>query len=457
MDMNRLGASNLPAADIPGGQPSTLDLLRAFRDGRLRPDEVAEDALRRIEHQNPQVNAYVTVDPRQVRAAAAESTERYRHGTARPLEGVPVAVKDLIDTAGLRTTYGSAIFRDYVPAADAVVVAALRQAGAVVLGKTATHEFAWGITTDGKAYGPTRNPWNPSRTAGGSSGGSGAALAAGMAGVALGTDTVGSVRIPAAFCGVVGFKPTFGILDRAGVFPLAPSLDHVGLLARSVADVRLLWSVLAPSAPPATPPASTRLALGSIRVGVWQPAEDGPGQVAVTRLCDLLRVIGLAAEPVSAPDVDALALTGAIVGYQGLRVHTEAGLWPGRRRDYEPDVAARLAAAESISAEQYAAAQLARGELRQQLRETFTAVDLLLSPVSLTQPAPLQDRDPATIASFRRRVMSQTAIADLIGAPSIALPVGLDLDGLPLGAQLMAAPRRDTLLLDLAEQVLPTS
>jgi aspartyl-tRNA(Asn)/glutamyl-tRNA(Gln) amidotransferase subunit A len=194
---------------------SALDLIERYRQGSLSPVEVVRTLLERIaEHRC--LNAVSAVDAERSLAGAEDALQRYRAGRARPLEGVPVLVKDLIDTSRLTTTYGSAMFAGHVPEHDATVVRLLREAGAIVLGKTTTHEFAWGITTDGTAAGPARNPWNPDLVPGGSSGGSAAALAAGLAPLALGTDTAGSVRIPAAFCGVAGLRPTFGRCRRPG-------------------------------------------------------------------------------------------------------------------------------------------------------------------------------------------------------------------------------------------------
>ncbi|WP_194903579.1 amidase [Catenulispora rubra] len=427
---------------------SATDLLDAFRDQRATPLDAADAYLARIARYDASLNSFLTVEPRQVTAAAARSTARYAAGTARPLEGLPIAVKDMIDTAGLRTTYGSAIFRDHVPATDARVITALQNAGAIVLGKTATHEYAWGITTDGHAYRPTRNPWDTARTAGGSSGGSAVAVAARLAPVAIGTDTVGSVRIPAAFCGVIGFKPTFGAIDRGGVFQLAPSLDHVGLIARTVDDVRLLWKMCAQG-----PPAPTeRTAPPDVRIGAYLPPE-GPGRLAVSRLREQLNRIGLRTQTIAPFAEDALAVAAVVVGFEGLRVHRQKGLWPTRHAEYEPDVATRLSTAQQLSDGDYASAKLARVGIREKAAEILETFDLIISPVSLAQPLHLDDRSDASRTAFRRQVMSQTALANLIGAPTLTLPVGLDGSGLPLGAQLMAAPGRDGFLLDVAARI----
>ncbi|WP_268753471.1 amidase, partial [Ardenticatena maritima] len=231
-------------------------LAAALRKGDLRPTEVVEAALARLHALEPTLNAFVTVTEDQARAAAQRLETALARGEAGALAGVPVAFKDLFETAGVRTTGGSHVLADYVPTRDATAVRRLLAADAVSLGKTTTHEFAFGPTTDSPYLGPTRNPWNPDHVPAGSSGGSGAAVAAGIVPLALGTDTGGSVRMPAAACGVVGLKPTYGRVSKFGVLPLSWSLDHVGPLARSVADAALALRLLAGGDPldPSTVP-----------------------------------------------------------------------------------------------------------------------------------------------------------------------------------------------------------
>jgi aspartyl-tRNA(Asn)/glutamyl-tRNA(Gln) amidotransferase subunit A len=251
-----------------------LELRAVFERGESAPSEALEALAERIAALEPTVNAYTTLALERARAEARAADAAYREGRARPLEGLSLGVKDLFDSEGLRTTYGSRIEAERVPAADAAAVARARAAGAIVVGKTATHEFGWGITTNNPHFGPTRNPWAPGRIPGGSSGGSGAALAAGETVLALGSDTGGSIRIPAAFCGVVGLKPTYGRVSLAGAVPLARSLDHGGPLARSPADAELLYQAIAGVDPadPATRDRPVRPAhyegLAGLRVGV---------------------------------------------------------------------------------------------------------------------------------------------------------------------------------------------
>ena len=219
------------------------EMLAAYGAGTLSPAEVVADLAPRVE-EDP-CGAFWALCLDRAAEEAEASAARWRDGTARPLEGVPLAVKDLFDTEGVETTYGSAMFRGHVPDRDADAVRRCRDAGAILLGKTATHEFAWGYSSINDAMGTVRNPRDPERVAGGSSGGSAVALATGLAPLALGTDTGGSIRVPASFCGVHGLKPTFGRVSLEGVWPLARTLDHAGPMATSVEDLALLYAVLA--------------------------------------------------------------------------------------------------------------------------------------------------------------------------------------------------------------------
>ncbi|MDQ3893037.1 MAG: amidase family protein, partial [Actinomycetota bacterium] len=231
-------AENLPR--------SLVTLSAALRERRLSPVELVATLLEHIESAEKRLNAFITVLPEKALEAAARVEKEIQSGQYRgSLHGVPVGLKDLIYTAGIRTTMGSAFFEDYVPDYSATCVSKLEEAGAIIIGKTNTHEFAYGPTGDRSYFGPTRNPYDPARIPGGSSGGSGAAVAAGLCYAALGSDTAASVRVPAALCGVVGMKPSFGRVSKSGVFPLAWTLDHVGPLTRTVEDNALLLNALA--------------------------------------------------------------------------------------------------------------------------------------------------------------------------------------------------------------------
>lgn len=439
--------------DIP--HLSAVALIERYRQGSLSPIDVVRALLDRAEEYR-YLNALLAVDAERSLTEAAGALHRYREGRPRPLEGVPVLVKDLIDTAGLATTYGSAMFAGHVPDRDAAVVQRLRGAGAIVFAKTTTHEFAWGITTDGTASGPTRNPWNPAVVPGGSSGGSAAALAAGLAPLALGTDTAGSIRIPAAFCGIAGLRPTFGSVPTAGVFPLAPSLDAVGPMARTVEDLELLLSVLAPDAL-ARPAAQARK---SLVVGVWEQAHQGERTPGVTRVfreaLSALTRAGARVIPVTSASAELPGLyptLGATVGAEGIAGHLRAGLWPQRRGDYHPAVRYRLEQASDISLERYARAQRDRALVTSLAARAFGAVDMLLSPVAGVSPAPIGHDavvDGAGAREFRERVMAFTALQSLAGLPACTVRAGFDDQDLPVGVQLTAAWGRECTLLAAA-------
>lgn len=435
------------------GYQSAAGLLRAFREGQLTPGDVVAELLGRIYAHDPALGSVVALDADRASSAAARSAARWRQGTDRPLEGVPVLVKDLIDTAGLATTYGSRRFRDHHPARDAVAVRRLREAGAVVLGKTATHEFAWGVTTESTAHGVTRNPWDPERVPGGSSGGSAAALAAGFAPLALGTDTAGSVRIPAALCGVCGLKPTYGSVPGEGVFPLARSLDHVGPMARTVADLRLLDRVLRPGA---GPPADERRRL---RVGILEPFAGLPlppgAQQALQEAALRLEAAGHELVPVAEPGLEqAPEALGVIIAREGLAVHRAIGLYPEARADYLPGVRYRLDLAAARTELQEREARESQRTLTSTVTALFRRVDAVLSTAVAAAPARIgHDSDPASdaTADFRRRMMAYPAWASLSGAPACAAPAGLDADGLPVGLQVCAPWGHEDRALQLAE------
>jgi aspartyl-tRNA(Asn)/glutamyl-tRNA(Gln) amidotransferase subunit A len=377
-------------------------LLAAFRARELSPVEALEACEARVD---PRLGAFQATcwDRAREEARVAEAAWARREPTG-PLCGVPLAVKDLIDTAGVVTARGSRIFAEFVPDADAECVRRCRAAGAVVVGKTTTHEFAWGMSMwghDGEAL--TRNPRDPERMTGGSSGGSAAAVAAGMAPLALGTDTGGSIRLPAGWCGIHGFKPTHGLLSLEGVWPLAPALDHVGPMAASARDCALLFEVL-----------------GGPRVTVADAREP--------------RVAGSEALPDGAVAADVYRV---LMLREALETHRRAGLWPERAGEYTPGVRERLELAEAVTDDEVA---WARGELDRmhaRMEAVFAEFDLVRSPVAATGPPRIADRiDPRDVAAAH--VVPQ----DLMGLPALALPDGTQLTG-PRGAdaRVLAAAR----------------
>jgi aspartyl-tRNA(Asn)/glutamyl-tRNA(Gln) amidotransferase subunit A len=438
---------------------SAHELRACYVRGDLSPVEVVQALGERTEAVDTALNTMTSTAFDQARAEARGSERRYAEGRALPLDGVPVVVKDLIDTAGLTTTYGSRMFAGHRPERDARAVGRVRAAGGIVTGKSATHEFAWGITTENEHYGPTHNPWDPGRVPGGSSGGSAAALAAGLAPLALGTDTSGSVRIPAAFCGVVGLKPTFGSVDTCGVFPLAPSLDHLGPMARTVPDARLLLSVLAePGARTGQPPPTER-PVRDLRVGVCpdldQVSLSPSARTALDAAAAAFTGLGADLVEVRARDVPPLYETLAVtVLAEAAHVHRSQGLWPERAAEYGNETRSRLEMSAEVSLTDYLDSRRRRLRLHALMRRIFTEVDVLLMPVSAVPPVLIGEstvRHEGHRVPFRELVMTSTAPQSLTGYPSCALRAGFNEYGTPMGVQLTTPPGTESLLLDVAE------
>ncbi|HET6548219.1 MAG TPA: amidase [Solirubrobacter sp.] len=410
-----------------------VEMRAAFTARELSPVEVVEAAA-----ENGEYGAFVTLTLDAAREGARAAERAYARGEARPLEGLPLAVKDLYDTAGVRTTYGSKIFAGHVPAADAAAVRAATDAGAIVVGKTLTHEFAWGITSVNPHFPPCRNPYDAQRVPGGSSGGSAVALATGGAALALGTDTGGSIRIPASFCGVSGLKPTYGRISTAGVHPLAPSLDHAGPMARTPADVRLFYEALAGPAPAG--PAS--------RIAVCPDLHARPLEPSIARVFEaaVAALDGAVVElPFAAPE--RLYPTYATI-QNGEAAVAHAALFPARRDEYGDDVAARLEIARTVTLSEYTEAAAERERIRSAFARLFADADLLLTPIAAVPPEPIEQ---PTHQEFRDGVLPYTVPQDLAGLPACAVPVGFDDLGLPVGAQLTGPPWSEGSVLAAAE------
>lgn len=428
--------------------------------------------LDRIEKLNPQLNAFLTITADAALEQARQAEKELCRGRARSLlHGVPVAVKDNIWTRGIRTTAGSKILSDFVPTEDAAAVERLRRAGAVVLGKTNLHEFAYGITTNNPHYGPTRNPWDTARIPGGSSGGSAAALAAGLCFAALGTDTGGSIRIPAALCGVVGLKPTFGLVSCYGVVPLCPTFDHIGPMARSVRDVALLLGLLAGRDPrdPATA-ARPRADYGStlrspsrarkrpLRLGwpgdyFWETLDEEVRRVAETA-ARTFEVQGAVIEHISLPHLsESVEASTHIALAEARRVHESAGYFPARAAEYSEEVRKRLEMGADVRAVDYLAALEARKQVQADFAAAFKRVDAIVAPtVPVTAPAIGESRVRigAEEESVRSALIRLNRPANFTGLPAISVPCGLTRAGLPVGLQLIGRAFDEATLLCLA-------
>jgi Asp-tRNA(Asn)/Glu-tRNA(Gln) amidotransferase A subunit family amidase len=444
----------------PGGEGQPLhhatlaQVAAQIRARQLSPVELAELILERIARRDPALNAYQLVMAERARAAAARAEREIADGDYRgPLHGVPLAVKDLLDVAGTPTSAGSTILAGRVADADATAVERLEQAGAVIVGKTRLSEFAYSPGSNNAHYGPTRNPWSADHDTGGSSSGSAAAVAAGLAYAALGSDTGGSIRIPASLCGVVGLKPTFGRISLHGVVPLAWSLDHLGPLTRSVGDAALLLEALAGADPRdrRTAGAAPFVAAGldggarGLRVGVL--GDDGSGGPLGSDEALAAWRAGLAAlerggaelVPVDVPELEPLRwLNGAILAIEASALHLP---WlRARLDDYGEFPRQRLLAAFVYAPGAFVRAQQARAALRKRCDALFERVDLLCTP---SQPGGATPLGSPAYTTF-------TGPFNILGWPAISVPVGLTAVGLPLGLQLAGRPWDETTVLRAA-------
>lgn len=421
-----------------------------YRSGHLSPVELTQACLERVEALNPALNAFITVTADAAMRQAEQAERELRSGHDRgPMHGIPVAIKDLIDTAGVRTTCASRILADRVPDEDAPLVRRLQDAGAVCLGKTNLSEFAMGVAH--ADYGQVNNPWDMKRTAGASSGGSAAAVASGLCFAAVGTDTGGSVRIPASYCGLAGLKPTSGLVETAGVFALSWSLDHVGPLARSSLDAALLLEALTGSA--------FRLSvdLRGRRFGVIQ--REGPGtepEVAALfeQACAALRAAGAEVREVRVPDLHlADAALFNVLLPEAATLH--APWLQERGEDYAPATRQQLELGTALPATAYLRAQQFRRHLTRQVLVALEGHDALLSP---TVPWVAPAEDPVFTGDEGAAEGQRTVPHNLTGLPALSVNMGFGAHGLPVGLQIITRPHTDVLCLALgtaAEALLP--
>ncbi len=433
---------------------SLRELAMAMRSGELSPVDHVEDVLARLA--GDECNAVVRLLADDARRDAKERAAELQGGTWRgPLHGVAVAVKDLIDVAGVPTGCGSNVLRDAQPAsADAAVVARLREAGAVIVAKTHTHEFAYGPTGDVAAQGPARNPHDLTRITGGSSSGSAAAVAAGHVPLALGTDTGCSIRTPAALCGVVGFKPTYGRLPTDGVFPLSESCDHLGLLAADVHGVSVGYDVLARSDGTGggiQPPGVDGVTVGVPTDEYWRVADPVIAD-AVEEAAARLGRAGAVVTRVELPGIDELAACyRPIVGAEAYATHEH---WLATRRgDYQPITAERLAAAQGQPATDYVNAQRIRRRITAELRSRLSTVDVLLTPTTPLRATPIGALEVDGL-QVRPALLSLTLPFDLTGWPAVSVPVAPSDGGLPVGVQLVGVRMEDRAVLRVAGALL---
>lgn len=428
------------------------------KTARVSPVELTHACLARIETHNPRLNAFITVTAdsalREARAAEGE----IRRGAWRgPLHGLPIALKDMIDTAGVRTTAASAQFEERIAQTDAAVVARLRRAGAVLLGKLNMQECAYGGSSVPSRFGPTRNPWDEARIAGGSSGGSAAAVAAGLCFAALGTDTGGSVRQPAAFCGIVGLKPTYGRVSNLGVLPLAPSLDHVGPLTRTVQDCALVLESISGyeardiSSEDRPLDLRPRPEAPELRIGVprdfFFEGLDPAVQAAVSEALETLRRLGAR---IVETRLD-VSTDRTVFRAEAFASHAEHIARAPER--YLPETLAKLRLGEDIEARAYILARRQLAELRRGIGERFADIDVLVTPTAPVAAPRISDY-PQSIDEVlmleASSLLRNTRPFNALAIPAISVPCGRTDTGLPIGLQIAAAPWQERQALALA-------
>ena len=422
-----------------------------LRARKLSAVELAQESVRRIREAQPRLNAFITITEELALEQAKRADEELERGVDRgPLHGIPYALKDLFATRGVRTTCGSKIFADRITDNDSEVYRKLTDAGAVLMGKTGMHEFAYGITNNNPHFGAVRNPHDPDRIPGGSSGGSGAAVAADLVFFAMGTDTGGSIRVPASYCGCVGFKPTYGRVSRAGVFPLGYSLDHVGPLTRTVRDAALVMSALTDSQPADPAIAGQSIAGGKIGVpeNFFNERLAPEVEAAFDRALRTAETLGARLVPIQTPDPAAINTVGRVI----LLCEASAVLQPylDQREDFGADVLALVDQGCLVPATDYIDAQRLRRLFQKRWANLWQQVDVIFTPTTPIS-APLIGQ--AEVAGEDVRLASTRFVRpfNVLGLPAVSIPFSTS--SLPAGVQIIGQALRDADLLALAERL----
>ncbi len=458
---------------MPGaaGALTSLSLAEAaqlVRRRKVSPVELTRACLERIEKLNPALNAFITLTADTALASARGAEQEIGRGDCRgPLHGIPVALKDLLDTAGVRTTAGSALFRERIPQQDAEVVRRLKAAGAVLLGKLNMHEFALGGSSAISGFGPVHNPWSLAHSPGGSSGGSAAAVSAGLCYAALGSDTGGSIREPAACCGIVGLKPTYGRVSTRGAIPLSWSLDHVGPMTRTVQDAALVLQIIAGydaqdpgSAHQPVPDYAAEMAgtTAALRLGILRdyfcenlhPDIQAALQAALDVLATLTRtqveVPPLASDASYSSVMDPYVTIFSAEAYEFHRDYVAK-----HPELYQPPTLKRIRAGADVTLSAYMQSRRRLDQARHAVAHGFADVDLLVTPTMTVPPFALSElADPDTARALELRMLHNTRPLNLLGLPSISVPCGFTERHLPIGLQISGPPGCEAAVLRLA-------
>lgn len=460
-------AAARPAAAVSAAL-SLTQAAQLVRRKKVSPVELTQACLDRIEKLNPSLNAFITVTAESaLDSARSAEADISREGWKGPLHGIPIALKDLLDTAGVRTTAGSALFKGRIPQQDAEVVRRLKAAGAVLLGKLNMHEFAFGGSSAFSHFGPVRNPWNLAYSPGGSSGGSAAAVAAQMCYAALGSDTGGSIREPAAYCGIVGLKPSYGRVSTSGAIPLSWSLDHLGPMTRTVSDAALLLQVIAgydPHDPGSTDVPVPDYAAGidgatsALRLGIprdyfyenLHPDIQAAMQTALGVLKRLTRtqrdVAPLAADASYASVMDPYV---AILSAEAYEFHKDSVAKSPEL--YQAATLKRIRAGADVTLSTYMQSRRRLDQARHAAARSFADVDLLITPTAPVPPFALSElTDPSTARPLELRMLHNTRPLNLLGLPTISVPCGFTAEHLPIGLQISGPPGGEATVLRLA-------
>ena len=471
IDKHAAQTSTGPQLKGQGPSVSELGLSEAsqlLRSKKVSPVELTHECLSRIERLNPKLNAFITVTADSALAEARQAEAEIRHDHWRgPLHGIPIALKDLIDTAGVRTTAASGLFKDRVPTQDAEIVRRLKAAGAVFLGKLNLHEFAYGGSSAISYFAPVHNPWNIGYSPGGSSGGSAAAVAAQLCYGAIGSDTGGSIRQPAAYCGIVGLKPTYGRVSTRGVIPLSWSLDHLGPMTRTVKDSSLMLQVIAgydaqdtTSLDVPVPDYATTIAAttSSLRLGIlrdyFYEALNPEIQTAMEATLLVLKTLTRNQHDIAplATDSSYSSVMDPYVTILRAEAYTYHKEYVSKSPElYQAQTLKRIQAGADITASAYVQARHQLEQIRRSVAQVFENVDLLITPTTCVPPFAIGDlADPNTLREKELLMLRNTRPFNMLGLPTVSVPCGFTRGGLPIGMQITGPCGGEATILRLA-------